>query len=523
MPERPPNPSSEEKQVPAPEENGEGLVLEVSDDLMHARLSGRAAPGSELVEVQRQIVNLLREHGVKAGVSPQAVRQAAERLARGEPVSELVLARGTPPSQGRDAQIRLHVELGGERVGRRTESGHIDFRDKGPLPVVEPGTPVASLVPAQPGEPGLNVLGQKVPPRPVRLLRLHAGKGLSLERGGTLAVASAQGMVMRPAEDRFEVVEILEVRGDVDFHTGHIDFPGKVVVTGTVLTGFKVRCYDLEVREMEPGSQVEVRDNLTVEGGIMGSEVTVGGNLVARFIRDSRVVAKGDVICENEIVQSRVEAQGLVVVTLTDGRIVNSQVAGVKGVAAGEIVSSGSPHTVIRLGVSPEFEQEIYSLRKKVKDLEDEAERLNELLIGQQEELQTTEQDLKGLLLALKDPAQQANRENLISQIEMIRPLRETLKEGVTAGLARLEEITYQKQRLQERLGEMEKLLPPGAVWLDVRVAAEATTEIKTPHASLVLDRKLGGFSAREALVRDPATGKSKLVVQTGPLRRRAL
>lgn len=495
------------------------LQIEVSQDGLNALLYGKCDGCEDQAALQRQIVSLLRDEGIKHGIQPQALRQAVESLVKGVSVQGQVVAVGQAPKEGKDASIEAKVDLETNRVGRKIEGGHIDFRDKGPLPVVEVGTPLAVLTPAEMGQPGVTVRGERINPPKPRMLRFRKGHGVGIEQDGRVVVAAAQGMVIRREEDHFEIRELYEIKGDVDFESGHIDFPGVVRINGAVLSDFKVRCYELEVGELEPRSTVDVRDNLTVKGGIMGAQVKVGGKIVARFARDSKIVCKGDIIVENEIVQCDMDSEGKVVLTSHEGRVVNSKIAAVKGVTASELVSTGKGGTQIQLGVRPEFEQKVYAVRKSLKDMEREIEDLREAIQAQVEELATTEEDLRGLIVGLKDPAQAGNREVLMSQLDMLKPMRATLKEGVEAGRARLEELDYEMQRQSEKLIQMEAILPVGAVWLNVRTSAGATTEIRGPRASRALDHNEGPFSAREVMVKDKQTGQSKPMIQMGNLR----
>lgn len=501
---------------------GAKLEIEVAEDGLSARLFGRCEDCNDQAALQRQIVSLLRDEGIKHGIQPQAVRQAVETLVKGKQVEGMVVAKGQRPTEGKDASIEVKVELESNRVGRKIKGGHIDFRDKGPLPVVEVGTPLAVLTPAVPGTPGVTVRGQQVKAPKPRMLRFRKGHGVAIEQEGRVVVAAAQGMVIRRDEDHFEIREVFEVQGDVDFESGHIDFPGAVRIEGAVLSDFKVRCYELEVGELEPRSTVDVRDNLVVKGGIMGAQVKVGGKVIARFARDSKVECKNDLTVENEIVQCDIDCEGKVVVTSTEGRVVNSTIAAVKGMTASEIVSTGKGGSKIRLGVRPEFEQAVYAVRKRLKQMEKEIEDLQEAVKAQVEELATTEEDLRGILAALKDPSQAGNRENLMGQVNMIKPMRETLQEGVKAGRARLEDLDYEMQRQSEKLIKMEEVMPVGAVWLNVRTSADATTEIRGPRASRQLDHKEGSFSAREVMIKDKESGQSKPMIQIGNLRSNA-
>jgi len=493
--------------------------LTISPDGMTASLSGRVEPGADRRQIQVHLTNLLRERGVKFGLSYEDMRQAMLLLLDGQEIKNLVIARGTPPEAPADARIEVLVALPDKRAWRQDQQGNIDFRDRGAWPTVEAGARLAVLHPASPGKNGRNVLGQDVRPPAPRMLRLKKGRGVELQQDGRLAVATARGIINRPEEEKLEILEVLEIKGDVDFNVGHVEFPGLVRVRGAVLPDFRVRAHTLECETLENRSRVEVVADLKVNGGIMGAEVIAGGKVTARYVRQSSVSCGGDCVISNEIVSSQVSSNGRVMVTSSDGRIVNSQVSAIRGVATTDLISSAKSNTLVRLGVRPEFEQKLLAIKRQITALARERGQLEEVLVGQEHELSATEEELRGILAALADPGQQAQRENLLTQVHMIKPLRDTLKEGVVQGRQRLEDIAYETQRLNEKAAEMEALLPAGAAWLDVRGRAEAGIEIRAPRSSLVLERNQSSFSAREREIKDKATGVSSFVVHIGNLR----
>lgn len=518
---------TEQEQASPSTPNPEGtrclIDLTVSEDGMQAALSGRVDPGVERQALQVYITSLLRERGLKFGLSSQEMRRAIDQLLAGQEVRGVVIARGVAPGQPQDAQIEVLMGLPEQRTWKQNDSGHVDFRDRGAWPVAEEGRPIAILHPAVPGATGRNVFGMDVVPPMPRLLRLKKGKGVDLQQDGTVAVATVRGLLNRPDEEKFEVLQVLEIKGDVDFNVGHVDFPGVVKVTGGVLPDFRVRAHTLECETLENRSRVEVNGDLKVSGGIMGAEVVAGGKVKARYVRQSKITCGGDCLVDNEIVSSVVSSNGRVVVTSGEGRIVNCQVSGFKGVTTGDLVSSGKSNALVRLGVPPEFEQKIASIKREIESLAREREQLNEMLIGQSTELTAIEEELRGILTALADPTQNAQRENLMTQVQMIRPLRDTLKEGLAQGRQRLNDIIYESQHLGEKVVEMEALLPSGAIWLDVRGTAEVGCEIRTPRASLMLDQNRSSFSAREKEIKDKLTGISSFVVIITNLRASAL
>lgn len=515
--------AEETREVPT--EGGEELApamdlwITITPDLMSAAISGKASQGADRRQVQVAVTNLLRENNIKHGLVPAHMHQAMDQLCRGETLDQVTIALGTAAEPGQDAKIELLVAPPPPLIKQTQGGGQVDFRDRGALPVVEQGTPLATLTPAVPGKPGRNVLGQLLQPTPPRMLRLKAGRNVTLEDEGRVAVATAQGILRNHDAEHFEVLNILEVPGDVDFKVGHINFPGLVRVHGAILPDFRVRAHSLEVEALDNRSKVEVSGDLKVLGGIMGAEVLVGGKLSACYIRQSKVLVSGDCLVENEIVASEVVSNGKIMVTTSEGRIVNSQVAAIRGVSTGHLVCSGKGQCVVRLGMRPEYEQKLMNLRRQLATLEKERSQILEALQAHEAELGATEGELREILAALNDPGQQAQRENLIAQVQMIKPLRQTLKEGVENGRARLEDIQYETQHITESLAEMEKVLPVGAIWLDVRGRAETQTEIRGPRAALVLDGPAQSFSAREQETRDKATGSVSFIIKLGNLR----
>lgn len=514
----PDNPSETQTQDAPGLDQGVHLWVEISQDFMEARLFGQAESGVDRKHIQLAITNLVRDEGLKHGLSAQQVREAVEMLCSGGEVKDLVIAKGTPPQPGMDANIEVLVPLSDMRQRAQADEGRVDFRDRGSIPTVEKGTPIAVLHPAEPGQPGRNVMGELIRPPEVRVLRLRKGKGVILEEDDRMVVAAARGMAIRPEVDKFEVQEILIIKGDVDFTVGHVDFPGVVKVGGTVMPDFKVKAFSLECQAIENGCTIEVLGDLKVQGGILGSEISAGGKISALYVSQCKITCGGDLTVQNEIVGSKVEANGRVMVTAGEGRIVTCQISALRGAGAASLLSSGGT-TVIHIGMRPDFEQKILSTRRAMTGLRGESAQLEEFLRAQEEELTSTEGELRALLTALGDPEQAGNRENLIAQVQMIKPLRQALKDGVTGGRNRHDEIRYQLQRLSEKLAELEALVPTGNIWLDVRSLAEAGTEIRGPHSAVTLEQNSTGFSARELGAKDKETGVISYAIKLGPLR----
>ncbi|MCB2185202.1 MAG: FapA family protein [Deltaproteobacteria bacterium] len=501
---------------------GTRLKLSVTPDNMQAAINGEVDPGLDRKRVQYALTQILKDYGIRHGLLSTGILAAIDKLASGEKLTGHPVASGTPPEEGSDAYIEPLVELVSNVVGKTSESGHIDFRDRGPLPVVTPGTPVARLFRGVPGKPGRDVYGREIRAPEIRTLRFNRGKGVTLEEENTLLVSSVQGVVTNPAENKYEVLNVLEIDGDVDYNVGHIDFPGLVRVKGAVMPDFRVKSTSLHAETLEPESIVEIEEDLVVRGGIMGAKVKVDGNITTRFMRDCFVECKGNITVETELVACRIECGGAFKITARDGRIVNSTIRAIKGVMTGDILSSSKNATEIQIGAHPEFVARLGALRRELEALEEKLEAVEENVTVQAQDAEALEKELREMIeLCRQSPPEE--QKGIICQLQLLKPMRENLREGLAEGEAQMETLTAEVQELRARVAEMEALVPTGAVWLDVRGRAEPTTVIRGSRSIMTLNNIERHFSAREAGIKDKASGKQVVIIKLANLRSQAM
>lgn len=215
----------------------------------------------------------LAAQGVVHGIQIEAVREALAHPGR-----QVTVALGDPPSPGQQAELELAVAL--QPLFRLEEGpdGRVDYRAARQLPAVAEGDTVVWVRPPRPGTPGRNVLGEPVSPPPVPDVVLTAGSGVRLEDDGRRAVATRAGRPEVRGAHRVlvRVVPVLEHQGDVNLSTGHLVFPGVLVVRGGVARGMEVRS----------------RESVTIHGSVEGALVTAGGSLVVQGMAvQSRLVA----------------------------------------------------------------------------------------------------------------------------------------------------------------------------------------------------------------------------------------
>lgn len=276
-----------------------------------------------------------------------------------------VIARGNPPVPGRAETWELTLPTaravptaGAHQGGIEAASGasvgasanaRIDYRELGAQKAVAIGEILARRIPAEPGTPGTSVSGELIqPPSPQNGQTLRAGSGAERRDDGIYATLGGE---MRLDGGTISVIPLRRIDGDVDFSTGNIDFPGNVFIKGSVQDGFSVRAAgDIEVGGSIACAQVVAQGSVHVGGGIVGHEkgkVSSGRGITAKFIENSRVEAREDVIVRKGILNSRVDTLGRV------------EVMGEPGVVAGGMIRTGTGLRCRTLGAIAETQTHV--------------------------------------------------------------------------------------------------------------------------------------------------------------------
>jgi len=129
------------------------------------------------------ITSLVRDEGLKYRLSAQQVREAMETSALTRKSKTGSSPRVRSPQLGLDARIaRCWSPLSDICQRAQVDEGRVDFRDRGSMPTVEKGMPIAVLHLVEPGQPGRNVIGELIKFPEVRVLHLRKGKGVTLEK-----------------------------------------------------------------------------------------------------------------------------------------------------------------------------------------------------------------------------------------------------------------------------------------------------------------------------------------------------
>ncbi len=226
----------------------------------------------------------------------------------------------------------------------------VDFRELAAYFIVHKDEAIASIVPRSQGTPGSDVGGRETPYPRKSPETWSAGR--NVERRGDKLVASVDGR-LAIGSGKLEVDEVMIIKGGVDFHTGHIAFPGDVVIEGVVHDGFKVHSGgSIVCKATMDAFDVDAKKDLVCSQGIIGrrrGQVRVGGELKAKYIQNCKVACRGNVHVSSALVNTRLYTLGTL--DMGDkGVIMGGETFATHGIRCGRLGNQASQRTNIHAG-----------------------------------------------------------------------------------------------------------------------------------------------------------------------------
>ncbi|MBN2288698.1 MAG: DUF342 domain-containing protein [Candidatus Glassbacteria bacterium] len=329
------------------------IEVSVADNVMEAYLSLGVPEGIAEITVN-DVLYKLYERGVECGIDEKLIDKL---LKDGQPVRKAVVARGKPRVDGQDAKIDMKIDIEKSSQPLINEDGTVDFKNINLIKVVDKDQLLAVKTPATPGEVGFTVTNKKLEPRPGEDEPMPRGKNTYLSEDELSLYSSLIGNVFY--EDHLLHVEnVYVVRGNVDYSTGNISYPGDVIINGDVKADFQVHTEgNIFVRgTVEAAELVSTSGNIEVKKGIIGTQkekkakVVADGSVKALFIQEGVVSAGKDVEVGSYILNSVIHAESEVRAMRDRGLIAGSTVFSGSCIRAKTIGSMSDTKTSIKVG-----------------------------------------------------------------------------------------------------------------------------------------------------------------------------
>ncbi len=373
------------------------IEIEVSPDKMTASLFINETVEyirSHKDELASEVNKLLQDKRIIHGILPLHTDKLI-------PAKAILIAQGTPPIKGADAQI-TYLEVP-ERKPVIREDGKADYYDMNFIHEIQEGTWLGEKIPPQPGIDGMTIYGENIsaPPGRDASLKYDRKSAYEVEEEGKIVLRSRIGGVLEHTQGQISVNHHLPINGDVGIETGNIDFDGSISIRGTIQSGYAVIAKgDISIEGPEGVSGAKLikssEGDIYIRGGIFGlgeTRVEAGGNIFVKHVNEANLSAGESISIGFYAIGSNLKATSI----LVDER--KGKIIGGKAVAKKEILTSIAGNRLERrteLIVNSVNKEEAYAhiqekaaylkdLYKEITKLEAQVYRLDELRLNSQQ------------------------------------------------------------------------------------------------------------------------------------------
>lgn len=326
----------------------------------------------------QDIMEVIHSYQVETGIDYEMVRQATDAAFKDNMGAGVVLAEGREPKHGKVAKVILDYDFS-MNVGKETEDGKIDFKERGFVHNVKDGELIAHFdSPIEPVD-GLDIDGNPIQAELDKDPIYKLGKNLRVDEQTKQILSTVNG-ILSIAGTAISVQDIMEVKSDVNYNTGNLNAQGSVVINGSITPGFEVRAEgDVIVKNNIEEATVECGGNVIVSGGIMGNEKThikCNGNVKANFVRNAKIEAAGDVVVSQSILTADIHTDGRIIAVEGKGVVVGGDLKAAGSIFCKILGTKKGTKTSVTVGKSLNMEQRLKEIAEKTKKNKENAKKL---------------------------------------------------------------------------------------------------------------------------------------------------
>jgi len=298
-----------------------------------------------------------------------AIDAAMEANLNHKLVKYVEVAKGLEPIE----EIPEHIEL----LPRFMQTGiqidqkalKVDFKEISPFIMVKENEVIANLITKVDGVLGKDIHGHDIlyPRRKTDAWEMQE----SIIKEGTEYKAKTAGRFIKTGLS-LAIDPVLELKGNVDYHTGHIVFPGDILLNGAVKEGFKVHSGgSILCKDTLDATDVNTKHDLIVLGGIIGhapAKLRIGRNLQTKFIQNCQIAVRGKAEIVSDILNTHCYVLGNIIMG-DKGHITGGEIWSVHGIRAFEIGTARGIKTIIKCGTDFTVQQRLDLANERMKIL----------------------------------------------------------------------------------------------------------------------------------------------------------
>ncbi len=342
----------------------EKIEVTISQDGMEAYISLRSREVSVSVE---ELHAALALSGVCKGIDEKAL----EHISKGvEQKKKIKVAQGAGPVDGRDGYYEFFFRTELNRTPRLLENGFVDYQDIEWYEMAKQDQKLACYHKAEEGTCGYSVTGELISAKKGREKSVLYGKGVRVTPDRTTYFATLTGRV-ELKKNMLEVSKLL-ILEEMTLATGNVIFDGLVHVKGNVGSGTLIRATeDIVVDGFVEGATIESGGNVILRQGMNASGsgyVRAEKSVIGKFFEAALVYAGGD-INVNYALNSKLSAEGHIIIAGVKGTLAGGSAFAAKGLFAYNLGNPAGISTFVKLGQSESMIMSRNKVEEKLKDV----------------------------------------------------------------------------------------------------------------------------------------------------------
>lgn len=296
--------------------------------------------------------------GITTGVDSEAIVRIFQEKPYFRPIP---VAVGTPAVEGINGAVEELFPREITHEVKIDENGVADYRAMTYCLQVEKDQVICNITLPEEGTPGVRVDGKVVEPKRVKAAKIPRGANTTVTEDGLQLVATMAGH-LEYTGGAFVVKPLLEIKGDVDYSTGNIDFQGDVHVYGDVRENFQLKATgSITVDGLVEAATVEAGGDLLITRGVVGDNRALlrsKGNVRVKYLENCIVYA-GQGVYADCIMTSQIFSDDTISVTSGRGSVIGGALTAAHSIKAMMIGAQSGRRTEITLGILPYVQSEM--------------------------------------------------------------------------------------------------------------------------------------------------------------------
>ncbi|HMV44838.1 MAG TPA: FapA family protein [Leptospiraceae bacterium] len=385
------------------------VELEVEPDKMSAYVIIYPALHGGKILKKADVIDILKANGIVFGLKEDVINHI---LDNNKFFQKTLVAEGLKPTPSVNGYIKVLFEPHSKPNLHEDAKGRIDFKDIQVIKNTKQGDVLAEKVDPKIGTPGKNIFSEEVTLDKPLEGEWKIGINCTLSDDKKKLHASIAG---RPILERDGTIRVDEVcyLENVDYSTGNVDFPGTIIVDGTVADNFSLRTKgSLMVKKSVGRVFLYAERDIVLSGGVMGRNggvIESKADVYARFVEQGNIKAGKNIIIEEASLHSELVAGDSIVIKGGRGELIGGEAIAGKSISVSKLGAVVETKTEVVVGLPPEILDELRKMKDEIASFEEVLKKVKQTMARLSDPKKELTQEEKQMLTKLYEVERKYN------------------------------------------------------------------------------------------------------------------